>query len=156
MEIFSALLTLCVGNSPVTGEFPSQRPVMRNFAVFLDQGLNKRLSKQSWGWWFETQSRSLWRHCNGLYRKEINSVYFLNTWINHSLCRLFLWGNQWLIDLILLNFENQVAIYWLVDSSIDTWSGQMFETQNIPKYTIRSIIIWSLENNLRVGCWRTD
>ena len=25
--------------------------------------LNKQLSKQSWGWWFETQSRSLWRHC---------------------------------------------------------------------------------------------
>ena len=25
----------------------------------------KRLSKQSWGWWFETPSRSLWRHCNG-------------------------------------------------------------------------------------------
>ena len=26
--------------------------------------LNKRLSKQSWGWWFETPSRPLWRHCN--------------------------------------------------------------------------------------------
>ena len=26
--------------------------------------LNKRLSKHSWGWWFETPSRSLWRHCN--------------------------------------------------------------------------------------------
>ena len=33
--------------------------------------LNKRLSKQSWGWWFETPSRSLWRHCNEL---------VLNTW----------------------------------------------------------------------------
>ena len=30
----------------------------------FDQRLNKRLSKQSWGWWFETLSRSLWRHCN--------------------------------------------------------------------------------------------
>ena len=26
----------------------------------------KRLSEQSWGWWFETLSRSLWRHCDGL------------------------------------------------------------------------------------------
>ena len=26
---------------------------------------DKRLSKQSWGWWFETPSRSLLRHCNG-------------------------------------------------------------------------------------------
>ena len=28
--------------------------------------LNKRLSKQSWGWWFDTPSRSLWRHCNDM------------------------------------------------------------------------------------------
>ena len=26
--------------------------------------LNKRLSKQSWGLWFEAPSRSLWRHCD--------------------------------------------------------------------------------------------
>ena len=52
----------CAGNSPVTDEFPSQRPVTRSFGVFFDLHLNKRLSKQSWGWWFETTSRSLWRH----------------------------------------------------------------------------------------------
>ena len=65
MEIFSALLVLCAGNSPVTGDFPSQRPVTRSFDVFFDLRLNKRLSKQSWGWWFETPLHSLWRHCNG-------------------------------------------------------------------------------------------
>ena len=54
METFSALLALCAGNSPVTGKFPSQRPVTWSFDVFFDLGLNKRLSKQSWGWWFET------------------------------------------------------------------------------------------------------
>ena len=62
MEQFSALLALCAGNSPVTGEFPAQRPVMRSFDVFF----NLRLNKQSWGCWFETPSPSLWRHCNGL------------------------------------------------------------------------------------------
>ena len=31
---------------------------------FLDLRLSKRLGKQSWGWWFETPSPSLWRHCN--------------------------------------------------------------------------------------------
>ena len=56
MKTMSALLDLCVGNSPVTGEFPSQRPVTRSFDVFFDLRLNKRLSKQSWGWWFETPS----------------------------------------------------------------------------------------------------
>ena len=33
---------------------------------FFDLRLNKRLSKQSWGWWFETPSRPLWRHSNGV------------------------------------------------------------------------------------------
>ena len=46
------------------GEFPTQRPVTRSFDVFFDLRLNKRLSKQPRGWWFETQSWSLWRHCN--------------------------------------------------------------------------------------------
>ena len=50
LETFSALLALCAGNSPVFGEFPSQRPVTWSFAVFFDLRLNKRLSKQSWGW----------------------------------------------------------------------------------------------------------
>ena len=64
METFSALLALCEGNSPVTGEFPAQRPVTRSFDVSFDLRPNKRLSKQSWGGWFDTPSRSLWRHCN--------------------------------------------------------------------------------------------
>ena len=50
METFSALLALCAGNSPVTGEFPAQRPVTRSFDVFFGLRLNKRLSKQSLGW----------------------------------------------------------------------------------------------------------
>ena len=54
METFSALLALCERNSPVTGEFPAQRPVTRSLDIFFDLRLNKRLSKQSWGWWFET------------------------------------------------------------------------------------------------------
>ena len=52
------------GHSPVTSEFPAQRPVTRSFDVFFDLCLNKRLSKQSWGWWFETLPRPLWRHSN--------------------------------------------------------------------------------------------
>ena len=51
-ETFSALLAL----------FPSQRPVTRSFDVFFNLRPNRRLSKQHWGWWFEMQSLSLWRH----------------------------------------------------------------------------------------------
>ena len=64
METFSALLAICAGNSPVSGEFPAQRPVTWSFDAFFDLRLYKRLSKQSWGWWFETLSRPLWRQCN--------------------------------------------------------------------------------------------
>ena len=64
METFSALLAICAGNSPVPGEFPTQRPVTRSFDVYFDLRPNKWLSKQSWGWWFETLSCSLWRHRN--------------------------------------------------------------------------------------------
>ena len=73
METFSALLTICAGNSPVLGEFPAQRPVMRSYDVFFDLRLNKRLSKQSLGWWFETLSRPLWRHRNAYLEIKICS-----------------------------------------------------------------------------------
>ena len=62
------------------GEFPTQRPVTQSSDVFFDLRLNKRLSKQPWGWWFETPSWSLWRHCNVylnpyMWRLEIKSHY---------------------------------------------------------------------------------
>ena len=47
IEAISALLAICAGNSPVTGEFPTQRPVARSFDVFFDLRLNKRLSKNN-------------------------------------------------------------------------------------------------------------
>ena len=72
MEIFSALLAFSAGNSPVPGEFPAQRPATRSFDVFFGLRLNKRLRKQSWGWWFETLSCSLWRHCNALHKQGSN------------------------------------------------------------------------------------
>ena len=62
METFSALLAICAGNSPVPGEFPTQRPVTRSFGVFFDLRLNERSSKQSWGWWLDKLSCPLWRH----------------------------------------------------------------------------------------------
>ena len=58
-ETFSVLLSLCERNPPVTGGFPSQRPVTQSFDVFFDLGLNKRLNKWSWRRWFETPSSSL-------------------------------------------------------------------------------------------------
>ena len=82
MELFSALLALCAGNSPVTGEFlrgihrwpvnsPHKVPVTRSFDVFLHLRLNKGLSKQSSKQSrFETPSCPLWRHYNDFERRH--------------------------------------------------------------------------------------
>ena len=60
-EAFSALLAICAGNSPVTGELPAQRPVMRGFDVFFDLRLNRRLSID--GWVNNGEAGVLRRHC---------------------------------------------------------------------------------------------
>ena len=62
------LFRIWAGHSPVTSEFPAKRPATRSFDVIFDLRLNERLSKQSWGWWFETQWHPLWRHCNVNFR----------------------------------------------------------------------------------------
>ena len=88
MEIFSVLLAICAGNSPVPGEFPSQRPVTRSIDVFFDLRLNNRLSKQSCGWWFETLSRPLWRQCNAM---ALYNCVSGNLWGHHPPDMITVW-----------------------------------------------------------------
>ena len=118
MEKFSALLALCVGNSPAIGEFPAQRPVTLSFDFFFELCLNKRLSKQSWGWWFETPSHPLW-HVIVMYyaicytvRCRYHAVQFLQIPHNrHYIARPWerdIWCLLWvkrLIDLLLLSLQ---------------------------------------------------
>ena len=80
----SSLLALCSRNSLVTGQFTS-RPVTQSFDVFFDLPLNKRLSKQSWGWWFEMPSCSLWHHCSEWNTSQKSGKWFLlNYWNWHT------------------------------------------------------------------------
>ena len=86
------ILALFSGNSPATGEFPTQRPVMGSFDVFFHLGLTKQLIQQSWGWWFETASRTLWLHyddkpfswwafitsCWNIYRNNVSQSFIHN------------------------------------------------------------------------------
>ena len=64
-NIFRVTGHLC-GEFTGPGEFPAQRPVTRSFDAFFDLRLNKRLTKQPRGWWFEAPSWSLWRQRNGV------------------------------------------------------------------------------------------
>ena len=105
METVSALLAICAGNSPVPGEFPAQRPVTRGFDVFFDLRPNKRLSKQSRGWWFETLSCPLWRHCNAL---EISRSQ------HQKLC-------EWKVN----SFTRNTTFFWMFVVSPNTLSCKM-------------------------------
>ena len=79
IEILFALLAFCAGNSPLTGYSPSQTNCQWRGALIssLIRALNKRSSEKSWGWWFETPSRSLWRHCNVVWYTVCNAMYML-------------------------------------------------------------------------------
>ena len=129
METFSALLPISAGNSPVPGEFPAQRTVTRSFDFFFDQRPNKRLSKQSWGWWFETLSRPLWRQCNGniahrYFRLQFGSIKRLriSQW---SYCVAFLFHDdaiKWKHFLRYWPFVRRIH-RWLVNSPHKLWSA---------------------------------
>ena len=75
LAIRNSMMTSSNGNifrvtGHLCGEFTGYRPVTRSFDVFFDLHLNKRLSKQWWGWWFETPSHPLWQwhpHDNDCY-----------------------------------------------------------------------------------------
>ena len=73
------------------GKFTGPRWISRtkasdaSFDVFFDLRLNKRLSKQPWGWWFETPAWSLWRHRNDIWPMhcvicEINFLRYTNSY----------------------------------------------------------------------------
>ena len=77
-NIFRVTGHLC-GEFTGSGEFPAQRPVTRSFDVFFDLHPNKRLSKQWWGWWFETPSCPFWRLRNVQHLLDIPAhAYKLN------------------------------------------------------------------------------
>ena len=64
METFPRYWPVVLGIHRWPVNSPYKWPVTRSFDTLVDLRLNKRLSKQSWGWWFEKTSRPLWRHCN--------------------------------------------------------------------------------------------
>ena len=75
-NIFSVTGHLC-GELTGTRWIPHKRPVTRSFDVLFALRPNKRLSKQLWGWWFETQSRPLWRHRNMVHIKASHVQIFM-------------------------------------------------------------------------------
>ena len=86
-NIFRVTGHLC-GEFTGPRRIPAQRPVTRRFDISFDLRLNKRFSKQSWGWWFETVSHPLWRHRNAMkLGADINLPncgHVVKTWITEN------------------------------------------------------------------------
>ena len=141
MNLLKILMTSPNGNTlrvtgPLCWEFtghrwiPAQRLVRQSFYVFFDLRLYKRVSKQSWGWRFETPRRLVWCHCNGCL--PIQLVWWTK-WDEDTACCLlsgllespdvFLKGTTNLVItmnifqfMIMNNFSNGISIFvpmWL-------------------------------------------
>ena len=163
MEAFSALLALCAGNSPVTGEFPSQRSVTRSFNVFFVLRLNRRLSKHSRRRWCEIPSRSLWRHCNVIYlyndASQVNQIWFIRLamyWMirsqqqpqRNSLCE------TWLRPcLLILNHITTLEKHWQcfdVIIEVHVWTHNL----NFTPKRIKMRFSWPFRTHLPPLCRR--
>ena len=96
-------------------------PRTSNFDVFFDVRLNKRLSKQWWGWWFESPSRPLRRHCNTIWYEDI-----LRAW----------WG---------ISFRSTDLPYHMVKS----YSNDPSYTQHTLRYMFVAIVKFTCHHNLQ-------
>ena len=123
-ETFSALQGLYAGNSVVTGEFPAQRPVTQSFDIFFELRLNKRLSKQSWGY-------DLRRH-----RAYYDVTVMCAGWWWWVMFSHFATWTGWL-----LKCTTRTYILYVVNSRILLCGKTAVMTQNISRRRIRIEIL---------------
>ena len=143
METFPALLAIYARNSSVSGEFPAQRPVTRSFDVFFDLCLNKWLSKQWWGWWFETPSRPLWRYCNVAWALAVKLV--LQTLPNEKspLVQLRVGGHQASSHCPHLCWPRQLGPYGVITPQWVKWRYQQPVLLNLMQSRDEHIVTWT-------------
>ena len=124
METFSALLAMCAGNSPVTGEFPTKRAVTRSFDVFFNLRLNKRLSNQSrlviWDAILPILTSSQWNMDKLSHQLVCENVLFIHVLndINVSWCLLV--NKAVLTEISNVMARSSIAI-WVVHLSISIY-----------------------------------
>ena len=105
-NIFRVTGPLC-GEFTGPGEFPTQRPVTRSFNVSFDLRLYKWLSKQPWGWWFETLSWSIWRHCNDICHQLHQNTQ--RTWGVIAVGKQIRWYKKWRVSTV----QESIAHNWM-------------------------------------------
>ena len=120
-----------------TGAFPWQRPVTRSFDVcFLIWALNKQMSKQSWCWWYETPSRSLWRQCNVIWMR----IHWIHHIIHIEWIVMYAYVNQLEnVSLIIFNNFSSVRLIWFIlvylfckhTHTYNSWYGVFITSQHV-------------------------
>ena len=139
-NIFRVTGPLC-GEFTGPGEFPTQRPVTQSFGVFFDLRLNKRLSKQPWGWWFETPSWSLWRHRNGkkTYRWLSPRLWSLQC-VSNRVAHIFAHDTTtvWLLFIWIHDIYISWSWMWFISTYI--WYGWLTGTVTIVRHRCRYLI----------------
>ena len=80
--------------------------------------MNKQLSKQLRRWWFETPSRSFWRHCN----ESINMIHIFHPNIMTHTCQIKHW-HAFRLSIVMRNAVGlwYPTLWWLPAINIDWW-----------------------------------
>ena len=128
---------------PFSALCPTQRPVTRDFDVFFDLRLNQQLSKQSIHRWFETPSRSLWRHCNDLAYLTTVMVYDLaeKQLYMYALSNVsIMYTPDWLIIIY------EYVKWWITGIAVDT----IKQTNDVIIMIIIVTPMWQCNEFLRV------
>ena len=150
------MLFFCTGISPVTGEFPSQRPVTRSFDVFFDLRLNQQLSKQWRRWWFEAPSHQSWRHHDISIKCKWSNV---NLWtlygdhqriINLNYAKIYFW----------LAFSIRIYLYLILYTQLLNSISPLHMCRSIPSVIISGntrfveAVVWSfIQNSMAFYVW---
>ena len=109
---------------------PLTKPVTRNFDVYFDLRMNKWLSKQSWGWWFETPSR----HCNGICLWHHSSTQkwqrqkSICSWLKCPVHFMVTWRNMGCI----IAFKRSRVFSWMKRYENGRFPNRILYLQNVP------------------------
>ena len=118
METFSALWPFVreIHRSPVNSPHKGQwRGALMFSLICIWISL---LSKQSWGWWFETLCRPLWRHCNA------SGAIFL-AWLEYRCCPCREWSDGWLMD----EWMGECVSEWMNERNSE-WMSKLIMTNS--------------------------
>ena len=118
---------------------------MRSFDVFFDLYLNKQLSKQSYGWWFEMPLCPLWHHCNVF----IASKRFEWAWMS-NFTPTKKWMSCWQHDGWVINYSDVIMsmIASRITSLLICLLNGLFRCRS--KKTLKLRVIGLCEGNLPV------